>query len=144
MSQEPDPDRKATPAPAAPSRIAGGGARPARTWRYHLGTALLAAGLLGLLLAWVVVAPGAHLGAGGPLPPAPTPRPTAEPPPRLALATFKQLYDQAAPHPFIVDVRSPDAYAAGHIPGAVSIPSDDLTAHIPEIPADHLVVLYCQ
>lgn len=44
--------------------------------------------------------------------------------------------------PTLIDVRSPDEYAAGHIPGAVNIPGDQLPAHLAAIPRDRPVVVY--
>jgi rhodanese-related sulfurtransferase/DNA-binding transcriptional ArsR family regulator len=43
-----------------------------------------------------------------------------------------------------VDVRPAEEYAAGHIPGAVSIPLDQLAERITELPADVEVVAYCR
>ncbi len=44
----------------------------------------------------------------------------------------------------VVDVRPPREYEAGHIPGAVSIPADELAARLDELPADVTVVAYCR
>lgn len=44
----------------------------------------------------------------------------------------------------VLDVRPAHEYAAGHIPGAVSIPIDDLPARLAELPADLEVVAYCR
>jgi rhodanese-related sulfurtransferase/DNA-binding transcriptional ArsR family regulator len=44
----------------------------------------------------------------------------------------------------LLDVRPPREYAAGHIPGAVSIPADELAARLDELPADTQVVAYCR
>ena len=44
----------------------------------------------------------------------------------------------------VLDVRPGDEYAAGHLPGAISIPLDELAARISEIPADVEVVAYCR
>jgi rhodanese-related sulfurtransferase len=38
---------------------------------------------------------------------------------------------------YLVDVRSPDEYRAGHVPGAVNIPLDDLESGAELLPADH-------
>jgi phage shock protein E len=48
--------------------------------------------------------------------------------------------------PLIVDVRTPAEYAAGHVPGAVNIPYDQMDARADEIIAhkDKDVVLYCR
>ena len=40
--------------------------------------------------------------------------------------------------------RGRDAYAAGHLPGAISIPLADLSKRYREIPKSARVVLYCQ
>src|SRR5579884_3122270 len=45
--------------------------------------------------------------------------------------------------PTIIDVRSADEYAAGHLPGARNIPVDELGEHLAEIPRDRPVVTYC-
>jgi rhodanese-related sulfurtransferase len=45
--------------------------------------------------------------------------------------------------PLVIDVRSAEEYAAGHIPGAVNIPYDEVAARISEIDAPHGVALYC-
>jgi rhodanese-related sulfurtransferase len=49
----------------------------------------------------------------------------------------------SAEPPLVVDVRSPDEFSAGHIPGAVSIPVPLLEKHLAEIKAQKEVVLYC-
>lgn len=44
----------------------------------------------------------------------------------------------------LVDVRAPEYFDAGHIPGAISIPHPGLTAErLAEFPADMLFVVYC-
>jgi len=43
----------------------------------------------------------------------------------------------------LLDVRTPEEFAAGHIPGAVNIPYDQVAAHLSAIPKDDEVVLYC-
>jgi rhodanese-related sulfurtransferase len=44
----------------------------------------------------------------------------------------------------IVDVRTPQEFAAGHIPGAVNVPVDDLRPRLGELPRGREVVAYCQ
>jgi rhodanese-related sulfurtransferase/predicted heme/steroid binding protein len=42
-----------------------------------------------------------------------------------------------------VDVRRPDEYEAGHLPGAINIPYDDLKNRKDEVPLDKPTVFYC-
>ena len=46
----------------------------------------------------------------------------------------------------ILDVRRPDEFAAGHIPGAINVPNESIgTAEIPELPnKDQLIMVYCR
>lgn len=44
----------------------------------------------------------------------------------------------------VVDVRPNEEYLAGHIPGAVSIPIEDLESRLSELPLDRKVVAYCR
>jgi rhodanese-related sulfurtransferase len=42
-----------------------------------------------------------------------------------------------------IDLRSADEFRQGHLPGARSLPMDQLTARFQEVPRQDLVVLYC-
>lgn len=44
----------------------------------------------------------------------------------------------------VLDVRPPQEYAAGHIPGAVSIPLEELADRLAELPEDLDIVAYCR
>jgi NADPH-dependent 2,4-dienoyl-CoA reductase/sulfur reductase-like enzyme/rhodanese-related sulfurtransferase len=52
----------------------------------------------------------------------------------------------AAPgqRPLLVDVRTPQEYTGGHIPGAVNLPVDDLRSRLGELPRDQEIAVYCQ
>jgi NADPH-dependent 2,4-dienoyl-CoA reductase/sulfur reductase-like enzyme/rhodanese-related sulfurtransferase len=50
----------------------------------------------------------------------------------------------AGESPYLVDVRTPQEYADGHIPGAINIPVDDLRSRLGEIPRDRQIAVYCQ
>ena len=57
------------------------------------------------------------------------------------------LLEQQAKHPkqlFVLDVRTPQEYADGHVPGAVNVPYDQLASRLAEVPKDKDVVLYCK
>ena len=45
--------------------------------------------------------------------------------------------------PTVIDVRSAEEYASGHIPGAVNIPFAEVAERIGEVDAPHGVALYC-
>ena len=55
---------------------------------------------------------------------------------------LNQALNSKAP-PKLVDVRSPDEYSSGHIPGARSIPFPLLAKHIDELRETSGLVLYC-
>ena len=46
----------------------------------------------------------------------------------------------------ILDVRTHDEFAAGHIPGAIVIPNENIgTEEIPQLPdKDQLIMVYCR
>jgi len=44
----------------------------------------------------------------------------------------------------LIDVRPGEEFAAGHIPGAVNIPLDELPRRLDELPADRTVIAYCR
>jgi rhodanese-related sulfurtransferase/DNA-binding transcriptional ArsR family regulator len=59
--------------------------------------------------------------------------------------TREQLLTHAAAGEVIVlDVRPVPEYEAGHIPGAVSIPVEQLAERIGELPGDTEIVVYCR
>jgi len=43
----------------------------------------------------------------------------------------------------LIDVRQPSEYTSGHIPNAINISLQTLTANLDKIPKDRPVVLYC-
>ncbi|MCC7424715.1 MAG: FAD-dependent oxidoreductase [Planctomycetaceae bacterium] len=46
--------------------------------------------------------------------------------------------------PSLVDVRTPTEFEAGHVPGAVNVPVDELRQRIGELPVDRRIAVYCQ
>jgi rhodanese-related sulfurtransferase/DNA-binding transcriptional ArsR family regulator len=47
------------------------------------------------------------------------------------------------PDTVVVDVRSAAAYAEGHVPGAVSVPLQELLDRLGELPGDAEIIAYC-
>ena len=44
----------------------------------------------------------------------------------------------------VLDVRPPEEYAAGHVPGAINIASDALSSHLRRLPKGREVIAYCR
>ena len=44
----------------------------------------------------------------------------------------------------VIDVRPPQEYAAGHVPGAINVPLTELEAHLNEFDPDQEIVAYCR
>jgi rhodanese-related sulfurtransferase len=78
----------------------------------------------------------------------PTPAPTPTPvdpknmPVEVDAATVQTLRQR--PDVLLIDVREPDEYQAGHIPGAVLWPLRDLPQHLDEVPKDKTVIAVCR
>jgi rhodanese-related sulfurtransferase len=45
---------------------------------------------------------------------------------------------------YIIDVRPAEEYAAGHIPGAASVPFDELGDFLSDLPSEMAIVAYCR
>jgi predicted sulfurtransferase len=43
----------------------------------------------------------------------------------------------------IVDVRGDSSYEAGHIKGAIHMPTDQLLSRVGELPRDKMIITYC-
>jgi rhodanese-related sulfurtransferase len=65
-------------------------------------------------------------------------------PPMVTPQQVHELQVKKDPALFVLDVRSPEEFAAGHVPGAVNIPHDQVASRLAEIPKDKEVVLYCR
>ncbi|WP_338692768.1 rhodanese-like domain-containing protein [Streptomyces sp. Q6] len=53
------------------------------------------------------------------------------------------LASELAQGAFAIDVREPDEYAAGHVPGVRTAPLSELGAHLAALPADRPVYVIC-
>ena len=58
-----------------------------------------------------------------------------------ALTLLRRLQDQDVT---VLDVRPPAEFQAGHLPGARSIPIDELEARLAEVPVDREIIAYCR
>jgi len=48
------------------------------------------------------------------------------------------------PELVVLDVRTPEEFAAGHVPGAINVLHDQLAANLGKVPRDKDVVVYCR
>ena len=62
------------------------------------------------------------------------------PVPEIDAAELARRHEEGA---FVLDVREPDEYEAGHVPGAVLIPLGEVVARQAEVPADEDVYVIC-
>jgi rhodanese-related sulfurtransferase len=62
----------------------------------------------------------------------------------LSQEAFLALPQSGDEAPFVLDVRAPEEFVTGHVPGAVNIPHDQVAARLAEVPKDKDVVLYCR
>jgi rhodanese-related sulfurtransferase len=65
---------------------------------------------------------------------------------QLETITRAELADrlQRDPTPLVLDVRPAAEFLAGHVPGAVSAPPDELASRLRRLPTDADVVAYCR
>jgi rhodanese-related sulfurtransferase len=62
--------------------------------------------------------------------------------PRIAIDEVKAL--MAKRQVVLIDVRDPQAFAEGHMPGAINVPFDDIPNHVDAWKKDkRLLVTYC-
>ena len=59
----------------------------------------------------------------------------------ISIETLRQQQN-TDPAPVVIDVREDDDYRAGHIPGALHIPADEIEERLDEIPRGRPVVTY--
>ncbi|MDD3253439.1 MAG: rhodanese-like domain-containing protein [Lachnospiraceae bacterium] len=60
----------------------------------------------------------------------------------ISAMELEQYLEEGMPM-FLVDLRNREAYARGHIQGAVNIPCDELMERLGELPRGQQLVLYC-
>jgi len=58
--------------------------------------------------------------------------------------TDPNLVEVLGQNPLLVDVRTPEEFAAGSVPGAINIPSSLVPLRLAEIPKDKPVIVFCQ
>jgi rhodanese-related sulfurtransferase len=94
-----------------------------------------------LLCQLLLVAATVFLVACGPAPAASS-APSARLPADIDVATAASL--RGRDEVVVLDVRTSEEYAQGHIPGVVLIPLDQLQARLAEIPKDKTLIVTCR
>ena len=56
---------------------------------------------------------------------------------------WRELRDIEMENKFLLDVRTPDEYSLGSLPGAVNIPLDELRDRLAELPKDKMIYTFC-
>ncbi|HAJ38754.1 MAG TPA: rhodanese-like domain-containing protein [Chloroflexi bacterium] len=62
---------------------------------------------------------------------------------KITPADYQAQFGAGVDH-LLLDVRTPEEFNSGHIPGAVNISVDQLAQRLSEVPQDKPVVLYCR
>jgi len=64
---------------------------------------------------------------------------------RLEAVSFGDLQQRVADGLVtVIDVRPPDEFASGHVPGAINLPLAELESRLGELPPDLEVIAYCR
>ena len=61
-----------------------------------------------------------------------------------APSELMEMLERAPEHVFVIDIRDPEIFDGGHIPGARNIHLEDLITACSEVPKDRTVVIYCE
>ena len=62
---------------------------------------------------------------------------------RMKPLYWREMRDADPTKVAIIDVRTPDEYALGNIPGSINLPLDDLRDRLKEVPTDRPLYIYC-
>ncbi len=60
---------------------------------------------------------------------------------RITAEELHKLWDKK--DVLIIDTRGEPDYKAGHIPGAISVPANEVAAKVDELPRTKMIVAYC-
>lgn len=55
-----------------------------------------------------------------------------------------EVFESLPPDGCILDVREPEEFAAGHVPGALNLPQADLASRLDELPRGRAIYVICQ
>ena len=55
-----------------------------------------------------------------------------------------EALERLSPDAIVLDVREPEEYAHGHVPGAINVPQADLASGLDELPRDRPILAICR
>lgn len=64
-------------------------------------------------------------------------------PEQLEGVSIERLLEKLENGALLLDVRSPQDYESGHIPGAINIPTEELDQHLAQLPRNQEILAYC-
>jgi hypothetical protein len=107
---------------------------------------ILVSATLLIALALLVAASASHKGATVTAQPQPFEQAQTQPTPadgvrRITVEELRLALEKGTA--IVVDVRGEDSYKAGHIKGALWIPSNEIAGRTKELPKNKLIVTYC-
>ncbi|GAB4338734.1 MAG: hypothetical protein Kow00117_20040 [Phototrophicales bacterium] len=62
----------------------------------------------------------------------------------ISPSDYQRLFTNPSVDHLLIDVRTPEEFAAGHIQGAVNIPLQVLDQYVSQLPDDQPIVVYCR
>ena len=64
----------------------------------------------------------------------------------VGLVTPEQLLSEPPANALVLDVRTPEEYSGGHVPGAINVPHTEVAERLEELGGDRdrTVVVYCE
>ena len=86
------------------------------------------------LASWVLIAPTARAWSG---------HSSTRSVVTITAEALRKLIESRRAPVLLVDLRSSDAYRAGRLPGARSIPFEEIAQRVVELPPEIIIVLYC-
>lgn len=63
---------------------------------------------------------------------------------QIHMNELKAAWDQLSSDELILDVRSHEEYAEGHVPGSLNIPHDQIQAHLKDLAKYKKIYVYCR
>lgn len=105
--------------------------------RRYIGLAVAVTGLIVGIGACSPAAPAPAASAGAAVAAAPEKVNT-----KISPADYQSKFGAGSEH-LLLDVRTPEEFATGHIHGAVNIPVQSLPDRLNEVPRDEPIVVYC-